>query len=121
MVPEEMPGTPAIMEALVAAGHDVTLLTNFSAETWPLAVRKFPILSRARGVTVSGTLGIAKPDRTIFEHHATAFGLDPSATLFFDDSAANVAGAEAAGWTARVFTTAERMRADLEEFGIRLP
>lgn len=120
MVPQEMPGTPAIMEALIEAGHDVTLLTNFSTETWPLAVAKFPLLSRARGVTVSGALGVAKPERAIFDHHAETFGLDPASILFFDDSARNVAGAAAAGWTARVFTDAERMRADLEEHGIRL-
>jgi len=120
MVPEEMPETPAIMEALIEAGHDVTLLTNFSTETWPLAREKFPFLSKARGVTVSGALGIAKPDRAIFDHHAARFGLDPAGILFFDDSAKNVAGAEAAGWTARLFTNAERMRADLEEAGIRL-
>jgi len=120
MVPEEMPGTPEIMEALIAAGHDVTLLTNFSTETWPIAVERYPILSRARGVTVSGALGVAKPDRAIYDHHAATFGLDPAATVFFDDSAKNVAGAEAAGWTARLFTDAERMRADLEALGVRL-
>lgn len=120
MVPAQMPGTPAIMEALIATGHDVTLLTNFSTETWPLAIEKFPLLSRARGVTVSGALGMAKPDRRIFEHHARTFGLDPSSILFFDDSPRNVAGAEAAGWTARQFTGAEPMIADLERAGIRL-
>jgi 2-haloacid dehalogenase len=119
MVPELMPGTPAIMEALIAAGHDVTLLTNFSVETWPRAVEKFPLLSKARGVTVSGALGVAKPERAIFDHHADTFGLDPSAILFFDDSAKNVAGAEAAGWNARHFTDAARMHADLAEAGVR--
>jgi 2-haloacid dehalogenase len=120
MVPREMPETPAIMNALIQAGHDVTLLTNFSVETWPLAQAKFPLLSRARGVTVSGALGVAKPERAIFDHHARTFGLDPSSILFFDDSPTNVAGAEAAGWTARLFTDAAQMRADLAEAGIRL-
>lgn len=120
MVPEHVPQTPQIMEALIEAGHDVTLLTNFSGETWPIAVEKFPLLSRARGVTVSGPLGMTKPEGEIYDHHARTFGLDPDAILFFDDSPKNVEGARAAGWQARLFTGAERMRADLEEAGIRL-
>lgn len=120
MVPDEMPETPAIMDALIAAGHDVTLLTNFSAETWPIAVEKFPRLSAARGVTVSGFIGMAKPDPAIYDHHARMFDLDPRATLFFDDSPRNVAGAESAGWMARVFTDAEGLRSDLAELGIEV-
>jgi len=120
MVPDEMSQTPAIMDALIAAGHDVTLLTNFSSETWPIALERFPRLSNARGVTVSGEIGIAKPDPAIYNHHARRFGLDPQTTIFFDDSPRNVAGAETAGWMARVFTDADGLHADLAEVGINV-
>jgi 2-haloacid dehalogenase len=118
MVPHLLPQTPGMMESLIDAGHDVTLLTNFHQETWPLALEKFPVLSRPRGATVSGQIGVVKPERAIYEHHAERFGLDPAATIFFDDNATNVAGAEAAGWTAHRFTGPEQMRADLRAAGI---
>ena len=56
MVPATIAGTPDILTALVAAGRDVTMLTNFSSETFALATERFPILTMARGVTVSGEI-----------------------------------------------------------------
>jgi len=121
MVPETLPGTPEIYGALLDAGHDVTLLTNFNQDTFQIALQRYPLLDRARGRTVSGEIGILKPDPAIYDHHASTFDLDPTATLFFDDSPANVDGAIAAGWQAKVFTGAERMQADLAEAGIAVP
>lgn len=121
MVPHTLEGTPQILEALVAAGHDVTMLTNFNQETYQLARERFAVLDLPRGVTVSGEVGLLKPDRAIYDHHVRTFALEPGATLFFDDSPANVEGAIAAGWQARHFTGAERMRADLAALGVALP
>ncbi|TIX30672.1 MAG: HAD family phosphatase, partial [Mesorhizobium sp.] len=47
------------------------------------------------------------------------FGLEPSATLFIDDSQKNVDGARAAGWQSVLFTDAETLKTDLERYGIR--
>ena len=85
---------------MLVSGRDVTALTNYSAETFPKAEATFPILGRFRGVTVSGRVGMMKPDLAIYRHHAETFGLDPAATLFFDDNVKNVEGARAAGWQA---------------------
>ncbi len=49
---------------------------------------------------------MVKPDLAIYRLHADTFGLDPGATLFFDDSAKNVEGARGAGWNAELFTSA---------------
>ncbi|MCT8991454.1 HAD family phosphatase [Chelativorans sp. SCAU2101] len=107
-----------ILEGLLDAGHDVTMLTNFAADTFAEARKRFPFLEKPRGVTVSGEIGLIKPDRAIFEHHAAAFSLEPSATLFIDDSPANVAGAKEAGWQAVQFVGADTLRADLARFGL---
>jgi 2-haloacid dehalogenase len=118
MVPGPVPGTVALLVELIEAGRDVTALTNFAADTYAEAQDIFPFLRRFRGTTVSGEVGLLKPDRAIYERHAADFGLDPAATLLFDDAAANVAGARDAGWMAEVFTDAERMRADLRRHGV---
>ena len=120
MLPGEIDGSFAVLRALMDAGHDVTLLTNFHQDTFPLAQDIFPDLKRPRGATVSGTERMLKPDREIYDRHVANFDLDPAACLFFDDTRANVAGAEVAGWQARHFSSADRMRRDLASFGIEI-
>lgn len=114
MVSHAYEDSVAIMEGLIDSGHDVTMLTNFAADTFSEARERFPFLSRPRGVTVSGEIHLIKPDREIYDHHAESFGLDPASTLFIDDSPKNVAGAKAAGWQAVQFTDAATLQCDLE-------
>ena len=118
MVPHAYDDSVAIMVGLIEKGHDVTMLTNFAADTLAEARLRFDFLDRPRGVTVSADIGQIKPDRAIYDHHVAAFGLEPGATLFIDDSQKNVDGAKAAGWQAVLFTDAKTLEMDLERFGI---
>jgi len=108
----------AILRALIGRGHDVTMLTNFASDTFRQAQALYPFLAEGRGVTVSGDVRLLKPDARIYAHHAETFGLQPAATLFFDDSAHNVDGARDAGWHAELFQTPEKMQRDLARYGI---
>jgi HAD superfamily hydrolase (TIGR01509 family) len=110
----------AIMETLIQQGHDVTMLTNFAADTFKEARKLYPFLDMPRGVTVSGEVCLLKPDLAIYEKHANDFGLTPAHTLFIDDSAANVEGARMAGWNAVQFTDPEKLKSDLAAHGIAL-
>lgn len=110
----------AIMEALIQEGRDVTMLTNFAADTFTEARKLFPFLDMPRGVTVSGEIGLIKPDLAIYEKHANDFGLSPVHTLFIDDAPANVEGARLAGWNAVLFTDPEKLKSDLAAHGIAL-
>ena len=120
MVPRHYADTLEVRDALIDQGYDVTALTNFAADTFAEARVKFPFLNAFRGITVSAEIGLMKPELAIYRHHEKTFGLDPAATLFFDDSAANVEGARAAGWNAELFTGADKMRADLARYGVLL-
>ena len=120
MVPRHFPDTLEIRDALMAQGYDVTALTNFAADTFDEARRVYPFLDQFRGITVSADIGLMKPELAIYRHHAKTFGLDPAATLFFDDNLDNVKGARAAGWSAEQFTGAPQMRADLARHGVAL-
>ncbi len=113
MVPSAYDDTVAILQGLVTAGVDVTMLTNFAADTFREAQARFPFFRSPRGVTVSGEVGLVKPDPAIYALHAEAFELDPAACLFFDDMPRNVEAAQAAGWHARRFESAAQMERDL--------
>lgn len=118
MVPHAYEDSVALMDRLIDAGHDVTLLTNWAADTFVEARDRFPFLERPRGITVSGEIRAIKPDRAIYDHHAAAFGLDAAATLFIDDSQKNVDGAKAAGWQAVLFTDVGALEQDLRRLGV---
>ncbi len=120
MVSHAYDDSVAIMESLIADGQDVTMLTNFASDTFREAQVRFPFLTKPRGVTVSGDVGLIKPDIAIYETHTKSFDLNPAATIFIDDSAPNVEGAKAAGWDAVLFTGADKLRADLAARGVRL-
>jgi 2-haloacid dehalogenase len=120
MVSHAYDDSVAIMEGLIAEGRDVTMLTNFASDTFREAQVRFPFLTKPRGVTVSGDIGLIKPDIAIYEAHTESFGLNPGSTVFIDDSAPNVEGAKKAGWDAVLFTGAEQLRADLAERGVRV-
>lgn len=118
MVPHAYDGTVALFNSLIDAGRDVTMLTNFAADTFVEAREIFPFLNRPRGVTVSGEIGLIKPDVAIYQRHASDFDLDPASTIFIDDTLPNVEGAKTAGWQAVHFTSPEKLRDDLAGFGI---
>ena len=118
MVHDCIPDTVALFERLIDEGQDVTMLTNFAADTYVEAKALFPFLNRPRGVTVSGEIGLIKPDPAIYARHQAAFGLDPAITLFIDDNAANVAAAEGAGWRAVHYAGHDGLVVDLTALGI---
>ncbi|TPP10231.1 HAD family hydrolase [Rhizobium glycinendophyticum] len=120
MVPHAYEDSVAVMTGLIEAGHDVTMLTNFAADTFAEARKMYPFLNAPRGVTVSGEVGLIKPDVAIYQRHATDFGLEPAHSVFIDDSLPNVEGARAAGWQAVHFTGAEQLKADLRALGVEV-
>ena len=108
-----------VLRDLRAAGRRVWALTNWGPETWPDALRLHPELGALfEGIVVSGHAGVVKPEREIFDLLCARAGVAPGACFFIDDSAANVAGARAAGWAAHRFAGAERLRADLRHRGL---
>ncbi|CAN5144812.1 HAD family phosphatase [soil metagenome] len=118
MVYDRISPTVALFERLIDEGRDVTLLTNFAADTFIEARGLYPFLNRPRGVTVSGEVGLVKPDLAIFALHQKTFSLDPGSTLFIDDNAANVAGAREMGWRALQYLDHDLLVKDLADMGV---
>ncbi len=111
-------GTVELLDALRAGGTPLYALTNWSAETFPLARRRFDFIGWFDGIVVSGEIGMKKHDPAIFRHLLDRYGLDAGATFFIDDSPANVAAAEALGFRTHRFETPEGLRADLSACGL---
>lgn len=100
MIPHHHEAPVQLMLKWISEGKDVTLLTNFATDTFEEAAEKFGFLKSPRGATVSGGIGLVKPDEEIFHHHRISFDLDPEKSLFLDDSEANIHTARRLGWHA---------------------
>ena len=116
-----MPGMVDLLHDLQKEGYGVWGLTNWSSETFPLALRKFPELSTLlQGTIISGVEHLHKPEPEIFKLAMMRFNLKAEHTVFFDDKPANIDGAHNVGMHGFVFTTAEQARKDLESIGVIL-
>jgi 2-haloacid dehalogenase len=110
--------TVAILEELREAGFRLYALSNWSAETFPVARPRYPFLDWFDGIVISGEEGVAKPDPEIFRHLLDRYELDPATTIFIDDSEANVRAAAAEGITSLQFVDAATLRQDLRRLGL---
>ena len=114
-IQHKVKGSWEVLNDLKARGHRVFGLTNWGAETWPVANDVHAELRDAfEDVVVSGHEKLIKPDRRIYEVLTARNDLVPGECLFIDDSPKNVDGAREAGWQALHFTGADALRAELE-------
>lgn len=118
MVSGAIDDTVEILRTLKAQGTPTYAITNFSADKFVRARRRFDFLNAFDGVTVSGEIGLIKPDARIYEHFLRSFGLEPADCVFIDDVAKNAQAARDVGMHAIHFTTPEALRAELDAFGI---
>jgi 2-haloacid dehalogenase len=87
-------------------------------DTFPLRLERFEFLHWFDGHVISGLEGVVKPDPTIFRRMLRRFDLEPSRTLFIDDSAVNIEAAAAIGINAIQFESPAQLRAHLEQLGL---
>jgi 2-haloacid dehalogenase len=113
--------TVGILADLRAAGRPLYALSNWSAETFPIARPRFPFLDWFDGIVISGDVGICKPDPRLYRHLIDRYGLAPASTVFVDDSPVNVAAAAALGMTAFRFDGPAGLRRDLTALGLLPP
>lgn len=118
MLGEAIHGTVAILDELRARGVRLYALSNWSAETFPVALERYPFLGWFDGIVISGEVGAAKPDVRIFQTLIDRHEIEPSETVFVDDNEPNVIAAAAMGFVALRFHDAERLRKDLVGLGL---
>jgi 2-haloacid dehalogenase len=120
MLRGEIEGTADIIRTLKARGIRLYALTNFSAETFPIAMARFPTMRLFEDIVVSGDIQLIKPDPRIYAHAIRQCSLEPQSTVFIDDSMPNVEAGNAAGLRALHFKSAEKLREDLMALGLSL-
>lgn len=120
---EEMLGgaiedTVTILDELHANGIRLLALTNWSAETFPIALERFEFLQRFEGILVSGVEGVIKPSPEIFRLLASRYDVDSARAVFIDDHRPNIEGAQRMGFHGVQFFDAGQLRKDLVALGL---
>jgi 2-haloacid dehalogenase len=111
-------GTVDILTQLNSHRVPLYALSNWSAETFPAALKRFEFLKCFRGVMLSGEVKLLKPDPRIFELFLGTFAIDPALTVYIDDREPNVKAAMAFGMHGIVFTYAAALRTELIGLGL---
>jgi 2-haloacid dehalogenase len=106
-----------ILRELKDAGHPLYGLTNWSQETFPVAIERFDFLALFDGIVVSGQEGMVTPDPKLYQTLLERYDVDPTRAVFIDDNKANVDAAEAFGIHGIHFHTPAQLRAELVALG----
>jgi 2-haloacid dehalogenase len=93
-------------------------LTNWSAETFPVALEMYEFLHWFDGRLVSGAERMRKPSPEIYRLLIERFGIDPKKAIYVDDNVRNVLPARELGFIGIHFRTPELFREELKNLGL---
>ena len=111
MLGDSISETVVILNKLLKkSDYRVAALTNWSAETFPVALERFEFLHRFEGIVVSGTEKTRKPFHEIYQLTLDRFGFKAEESLFIDDNLRNIEAAAKLG----IHTIHFKSPADLE-------
>ena len=100
--------------------YRVAALTNWSAETFPVALERFEFLHRFEGIVVSGTEKTRKPFPEIYQLTLDRFGFKAEESLFIDDNLRNIEAAAEMGIDTIRFNSPADLEYNLKAKAIRI-
>jgi epoxide hydrolase-like predicted phosphatase len=108
-------GSVEILKRLKKKGFGVYLLSNFHKQAYNEVFNKYGFLQLFDGIVISSDILMIKPEKEIFLHTCSKYGLEPEESVFIDDTAMNVAAARELGFTAIQFNNPEQLFKDLRK------
>ncbi|MDO5048350.1 MAG: HAD family phosphatase [Actinomycetaceae bacterium] len=108
-----VPGMLELIEDLHAMSVPTAVLSNWPHQLFGHALAHLPVIDKLGPRIVSGEVGLAKPDRRIFERLLQLIDKSPKEVVFIDDNVDNVEAASALGIDAILFTDADQLRTEL--------
>ncbi len=120
MLKGEIKGTVEILHKLKRKKYKLIALTNWSSETFPVAVKKFKFLKLFDGIVVSGKVKMLKPFPEIYNYTLKKHGLIANKSIFIDDRISNVDGAIKCGIHGIQFVSPKNLIIALKKYGIKI-
>ncbi len=111
-----LPGSVEILRGLKESkNYRLLALTNWSAETFPVALRKFDFLGWFDGIVVSGVEKNRKPFPDFYQLLLDRYEVKAEEALFIDDNFRNILAAREMGIESIHFTSPEELDRALKE------
>ena len=121
MLGDAIEGTVKILKSLIDhPNYKVVALTNWSHETFPIALKKFEFLHWFEGIIVSGEEKTRKPFKEIYELTLSRFNIKAENAIFIDDNLRNIKAAEALGINGIHFENPKQLKEALQKYHINL-
>ena len=95
-------------------------LTNWSAETFPVALQRYDFLHWFHGRLVSGEEKTRKPYKEIYELLINRFNIDPTRAVYTDDNVRNLGPAKELGIHTIHFRSPQQFKEELLQAGVQL-
>jgi len=93
-------------------------LTNWSSETFPIALQRFDFLHWFDGRVVSGEEGMRKPFPEFYNLLLNRYNVKAEEALFIDDNLRNVKSAEELGIKSFQYESSDQLKKELSIFGL---
>ncbi|ULC58325.1 HAD family phosphatase [Flaviramulus sp. BrNp1-15] len=114
-------GTVKILDAFVKnKNYKVVALTNWSAETFPIALERFEFLHWFEGIIVSGEEKTRKPFKEIYQITLDRFNIEAQSSIFIDDNLRNIEAANALTINGIHFKSPKELIQQLKAFNIHI-
>jgi 2-haloacid dehalogenase len=110
--------TVDILAALRAQRTPLYALSNFPAEPFLRAEKRYDFLGWFDGRVISGQEKVIKPNPRIYQILMDRYAIDPQKAVFIDDNPNNIAAAERLGFTGIRFTSPEALRQELQALNL---
>ena len=113
MVPGVIQGAVDILYQLHHHEYFLCALSNWSAETFPIAQQRFKFFNCFAEIVLSGEELVCKPDKQIYQILLSRIDREPQSCIFIDDSLPNITAAQALGFQGIHFQSPELLRQQL--------
>ncbi len=121
MLGEAISETVEILEKLIKTNsYKIVALTNWSAETFPIALERFEFLQWFEGIVVSGEEKTRKPFDEIYQLTLNRFNINPKNAIFIDDNLRNIEAANKLNINGIRFKSPEQLMQQLKTYNINL-
>ena len=98
MLKGEISENTVLIDQLKNKKYKLFGLTNWSGETFPIALGKYMFLHEFEGIVVSGDEKLVKPDKEIYFVLLNRYNLEAENSIFIDDNINNIKTANEIGF-----------------------
>jgi 2-haloacid dehalogenase len=120
MLKGDIPENVAVLRKLENSNYELFGLTNWSAETFPFALKNYDFFKIFKDkIVVSGTEKLIKPDPKIWELLLNRYKIKAEESVFIDDNFKNIETAKSLGFICVHIQENTNLENELRDLGVK--